>query len=102
MSDAEIFEAIDRTDIPKRTDLGKLPRYNSKENRTALYGKQKGHCAGCEEHFQDRHLEVDHIIARSKAGQIIWTISNCYAVVAIVSRAIADGASHEIPAPVSL
>ena len=65
---AEIFEAIARTDIPIRTDLGTLPRYNSTANRTTLYGEQKGHCAGCEEHFQDRHLEVDHIIARSKGG----------------------------------
>ena len=68
MSGAEIFEVIARTDIPKRTDLGKIPRYNSKANRTDLYGKQKGHCAGCGEHFQDRHLEVDHIISRRKGG----------------------------------
>ena len=68
MSGAKIFEAIARTDIPIRTDLGKIPRYNSAANRTDLYGKQKGNCAGCEEHFEDRHLEVDHIIARSKGG----------------------------------
>ena len=68
LANATIFEAIARTDIPKRTDLGSIPRYNSKKNRTKLYGEQKGHCAGCGEHFQDRHLEVDHIIARSKGG----------------------------------
>ena len=64
----EIFEAIARTDIPQRTDLGKIPRYNSAANRTDLYGKQKGHCAGCGEHFEDRHLEVDHIISQRKGG----------------------------------
>ena len=57
-----------RTDIPKRTDLGKLPRYNSPANRKRLYGEQEGHCAGCKEHFESRHLEVDHIISRRKGG----------------------------------
>ena len=59
---------IHRTDIPRRTDIGKLPRYNAKANRERLYGVQGGHCAGCSEHFQPRHLEVDHIISRSKGG----------------------------------
>ncbi len=59
---------IHRRDIPDRTDLGPLPRYNSPENRTQLYGQQGGHCAACDEHFQSRHLEVDHIIARNKGG----------------------------------
>ncbi len=59
---------IQRTDIPKRTDLGKIPRYNSPQNKTELYGKQEGYCGGCREHFQMRHLEVDHIIAKSVGG----------------------------------
>ena len=57
-----------RTDVPQRTDLGALPRYNAPANREALYGRQGGDCAGCREHFQSRHLEVDHIIARAKGG----------------------------------
>ena len=57
-----------RDDIPQRTDLGKLPPYNCRENREALYGRQGGDCAGCREHFQARHFEVDHIIAKSKGG----------------------------------
>ncbi|MXX59827.1 MAG: hypothetical protein F4Z37_12630 [Rhodothermaceae bacterium] len=61
-------EVIHRTDIPQRTDLGKLPRYNCKENRVWLYGSQEGNCAHCNTHFEMRHLEVDHIIARSKGG----------------------------------
>ena len=57
-----------RTDIPRRTDLGKLPRYNCPENRALLYGQQEGNCAGCGHHFEGRHLEVDHIISRRKGG----------------------------------
>ena len=61
-------EIVHRTDIPQRTDLGKLPRYNAPENRRKLYGLQEGHCAGCRDHFQARHFEVDHIISRKKGG----------------------------------
>ncbi|MDE0221990.1 MAG: HNH endonuclease signature motif containing protein, partial [Spirochaetaceae bacterium] len=57
-----------RTDVPQRTDMGVLPPYNCSENRERLYGRQGGDCAGCGEHFTARHLEVDHIIARSKGG----------------------------------
>ena len=62
------FDGIIRTDIPKRTDLGKLPMYNCKENQTRLYGEQAGYCAGCSTHFELRNMEVDHIIARNKGG----------------------------------
>ena len=55
-----------RRDIPKRTDLGRLPTPRS--HRNALYGQQAGNCAGCGEHFELRHLEVDHIIARAAGG----------------------------------
>ena len=57
-----------RRDVPQRTDLGALPPYNCIENRERLYGRQAGDCAGCGEHFAARHLEVDHIVARSKGG----------------------------------
>ena len=59
---------IARKDIPRRTDLGKLPKYNCPENKKALYGEQGGHCAGCGTHFEARNLTVDHIIARTKGG----------------------------------
>ena len=59
---------VHRTDIPKRTDLGPIPAYNSPGNRRLLYGRQSGNCAGCGVHFQARNLEVDHIIAVSKGG----------------------------------
>ena len=61
-------EIIARRDIPKRTDLGDIPRYNAPENKTRLYGEQEGYCNGCGEHFQMRNLEVDHIIAETSGG----------------------------------
>lgn len=53
---------------PARTDLGRLPPYNSPRNKRFLYGEQGGFCNGCEEHFQERHFSIDHIIPRSKGG----------------------------------
>ena len=67
--DQGLFEDIvARTDIPKRTDLGNILRYNAPENKTQLYGEQSGYCNGCGEHFQTQHLEIDHIIAESVGG----------------------------------
>jgi len=60
------YDGAHRTDIPRRTDLGKLPPYRS--HAKALYGEQSGDCAGCGTHFEARHLEVDHIIARRNGG----------------------------------
>ena len=68
-TDQGMFEDIvARTDIPRRTDLGDIPRYNAPENKTLLYGEQAGNCNGCSEHFQTQHLEIDHIIAKSVGG----------------------------------
>ncbi len=60
------YQGAHRTDIPSRTDLGKLAPYRS--HAKMLYGEQSGNCAGCGEHFEARHLEVDHIISRRKGG----------------------------------
>ena len=68
-ADQGLFEnIINRKDIPKRTDLGDIPRYNAPENKTRLYGEQEGYCNGCGTHFQKQHLEVDHIIAENVGG----------------------------------
>ncbi|MCY4553907.1 MAG: DNA methyltransferase [Candidatus Poribacteria bacterium] len=68
-TDQGMFEDIvARTDIPKRTDIGDIPRYNAPENKTLLYGEQAGNCNGCGDHFQTQHLEIDHIIAKSVGG----------------------------------
>ena len=63
-----LFYGSHRTDILQRTDLGKIPRYNSIGNRKWLYGEQGGYCLGCGHHFPMRNLTVDHIIARSRGG----------------------------------
>ena len=60
------YSGAHRTDIPRRTDLGDLPPYRS--HKPTLYGQQEGYCAGCAAHFEARHLEVDHIIARRNGG----------------------------------
>ena len=62
------YNLTQRTDLPKRTDLGKIPKYNSKENKQKLYGEQEGLCNGCREHFFIKNLTVDHIIARKVGG----------------------------------
>ena len=62
------WQGATREDVPRRTDIGKLPRYDSRENREALYGQQAGLCNGCGEHFRTQNLEVDHIIARAQGG----------------------------------
>ena len=60
------YKGAHRTDIPQRTDMGKLPPPRS--HAKTLYGAQAGNCAGCNEHFELRHFEVDHIIAQKKGG----------------------------------
>ena len=61
---------IFRDDIPERTDIEaiKLIGKAKKEIKETLYGKQHGDCAGCIQHFNLVHMEVDHIIPKSKGG----------------------------------
>ena len=62
------FTGIHRIDIPQRTDIGKVIRYNDARNKMFLYGEQGGYCNGCEGHFGMRNLTVDHIIPKSRGG----------------------------------
>ena len=62
------FDGHHRTDIPLRSDLGQVRRYNSTANKQRLYGEQGGYCLGCGEHFTMRNLTVDHIVPRAKGG----------------------------------
>ena len=62
------FQGVLRTDIPKRTDLGKISPYNDAKNKRFLYGEQGGYCNGCEHHFEVRNFTMDHIIPKSKGG----------------------------------
>jgi len=63
-----LFRGAHRTDIPARTDLGQVIRYNDAKNKRYLYGEQGGCCTGCDSHFRPENLEVDHIVPRSKGG----------------------------------
>ena len=57
-------DAIERTDVPIRTD--EVREYLNEKR--ALYGQQEGVCAGCRVHFELRNMEVDHVIPRVKGG----------------------------------
>ena len=59
-------EVRHRTDVPRRTDLGKLPNYRTHAH--TLFGQQEGQCAGCRIAFRFRNFEVDHVIPRAKGG----------------------------------
>ena len=59
-------QTVYRDDVPFRTDMGKLPAYQTHKN--TLYGRQEGHCAGCKVLFEIRNLTVDHIVARQRGG----------------------------------
>ena len=61
-------DVIHRTDIPRRTDLGDIPRYNDPDNKRFLYGKQEGLCNGCLVLFPFRNMTVDHIVPKAKGG----------------------------------
>ena len=55
-----------RSDIPKRTDMGKIPNYRT--HKHVLYGRQGGHCTGCKMLFEIWHLTIDHVVPQSKSG----------------------------------
>ena len=60
------FEINERTDQPRRSDLGKLPDYRT--HRHTLFGQQEGLCNGCVTAFPFRNFTVDHVVPRSKGG----------------------------------
>ncbi len=60
------FKPIRRSDIPKRTDQGELPRYRTHKHQ--LFGKQEGLCGGCRVFFPFRNFTVDHMVPQSKGG----------------------------------
>ena len=61
-----LFDLVHRTDIPRRTDLGKLPSY--KTHKHTLYGRQEGICNGCRILFPFQNFTIDHIVPQSKGG----------------------------------
>ena len=59
-------DVIHREDVPRRTDLGRLPNYRT--HKHTLFGRQEGVCAGCQVLFPFRNLTVDHVIPQAKGG----------------------------------
>ena len=60
------YDINHRTDIPSRTDLGKLPSY--KTHKHTLFGKQEGLCKGCRISFPFQNFTIDHKVPRIKGG----------------------------------
>lgn len=54
--------------LPRRTDLGNIPPYNSPENKQALFVAQEGICNGCERDILYENMSVDYIIPESRGG----------------------------------
>jgi site-specific DNA-methyltransferase (adenine-specific) len=65
--DAGLFKDFIATEqIPTRSDIKEEPPTASVKQR--LYQKQQGICNACGTVFDIRHLEIDHIIPKSKGG----------------------------------
>lgn len=62
------LELIHRTDIPHRTDIGKIKKYNHPDNIDYLYSQQNGRCNGCKHHFPKQNMTVDHKVSQNKGG----------------------------------
>ena len=60
------FKPIRRSDIPRRTDQGKIPHYRT--HKHLLFGKQEGLCGGCQVSFPFRNFTTDHIVPQSGGG----------------------------------
>ncbi len=60
------LQAVYREDIPQRTDLGQLPRYQT--HKHTLFGRQEGICAGCKVMFPFRNFTIDHVVPKSRGG----------------------------------
>lgn len=61
-----LFPLHHRKDIPRRTDLGKLPNYRT--HKHTLFGRQEGFCAGCGHPFPFRNFTIDHVVPKASGG----------------------------------
>ena len=66
--DAGLFKDFKHTHkLPQRADVVKVVVSNKKV-KVILYDLQQGKCKGCDNQLEIRHMEIDHIIPRSKGG----------------------------------
>ena len=86
-------DAIDRSDVPRRTDLvDEVREYQN--DKHVLYGQQEGHCNGCGGTFEFRNLEVDHVVPRAKGGAD--HISNYQLLCGFCNRTKGTGSQAEL------
>ena len=86
-------DAIDRSDVPRRTDLvDEIREYQN--DKHVLYGQQEGHCNGCGGTFEFRNLEVDHVVPRAKGGAD--HISNYQLLCGFCNRTKGTGSQAEL------
>ena len=86
-------DAIDRSDVPRRTDLvDEVREYQN--DKHVLYGQQEGHCNGCGGIFEFRNLEVDHVVPRAKGGAN--HISNYQLLCGFCNRTKGTGSQEEL------
>ena len=62
------FEFLKNIHINDTIPIRNAPK-PSKNIKHILYGKQKGHCKGCQTHFEFRNFHKDHIIPKARGGQ---------------------------------
>ena len=66
---ALFYDGAHRRDIPQRTDIKPLKKYNHPDNKKQLYGEQAVETAmAAGRIFKAQNLTVDHIIPKSKGG----------------------------------
>ena len=66
--DAGLFkDFVHLTSPPRRTDV-RREKADSRRVKERLFKDQKGRCNGCRTKLGVQHLEVDHVIPRSKGG----------------------------------
>ncbi len=66
--DAGLFKNfVHRKDVPQRSDVVVIEPH-CKNVKEQLFNTQNGKCNGCQDEFEIRHFEVDHIVPKSKGG----------------------------------
>lgn len=96
----DFYRAKIRKHPPRRTDSNgdepqpKSKAYRTQENIDYLYGKQRGYCNGCDEHYRVKDLAVDHIVPQSKGGS--HTLDNLQLLCAHCNSTKHDGTMAEL------
>ena len=81
-------DIINRSDIPKRTDLGDIPPYNSMANKRQLYGEQGGIVMDAGSISKRNTLKSTISLQGLLAEPTILKICNCSVVIATASKGI--------------